>query len=254
MPLDSACPLASVALLLRHREVCTVFPGMYFMLELCDEIIEPLDAFDLVFLHEVPNLPDFLGSNQARAGSFLDTEDGEILIWDRCQDVEYTDVETENRVFSLSILRPFVHRNKVLTGIIVIPRMAEELLEISVGQELKLVFTPERTLKRYPEDNTRWRVWFIESDFGETLLELDDIRLSIYDVGYLIESRQLYDSDTKKLHSIYVILNRVKDFSSRADLSEFPMFDEKLKESKGIKPPRPVDRVVGVKAVDLSSS
>ncbi|MGV9168377.1 MAG: hypothetical protein ACOC38_00335 [Promethearchaeia archaeon] len=60
--------------------------------------------------------------------------------------------------------------------------------------------------------------------------------MSIYDVRYLIESRQLYDSDTKKLHSIYVILNRVKDFSSRADLSEFPLFDEKLKESKGIKP------------------
>ncbi len=207
------------------------------MLELCDEIIELLDTFDLVFLHEVPGLPGFLGSSQARAGSFLDTEDSEILIWDMRQDVEYTDVETENRAFSLSMLRPFAHRNKILKGTIVIPRMAEELLESSMGQELKLVFTLERTLKQYPEDNTRWRVWFLESDFGETLLELDDMPLTIYDVGYLIESRQLYDSDTKKLHSIYVILNRVKDFSSQADLSEFPLFDEKLKESKGIKPP-----------------
>ncbi|MGV9168378.1 MAG: hypothetical protein ACOC38_00340 [Promethearchaeia archaeon] len=158
MPPDSACLLASVALLLRHHEVCVVFPGMHFMLGLCDEIIELLDTFDLVFLHEVPGLPDFLGSSQACAGRFLDTEDGEILIWDTRQDVEYTDVETMNRVFSLSMLRPFAHRNKILTGTIVIPRMAEELLESSMGQELKLVFTPERTLKLYPEDNTRWRV------------------------------------------------------------------------------------------------
>ncbi|MGM0685352.1 MAG: hypothetical protein ACQET3_00060 [Promethearchaeati archaeon] len=167
----------------------------------------------------------------------FETEDGQVLIWDTRQDVEYTDVETEDRVFSLSMLRPFVHRNKVLTGTIVIPRTAEELLESSVGEEVRLVFTPERMLEGYPEDSTGWRIWFNEFDFGETLLKLDDIRLSIYDVGHLIESRQLYDSDTRKLHPMYVILNRVKDFSTRADLSEFPLFDEKLRESKEPKPP-----------------
>ncbi|MFO7835477.1 MAG: hypothetical protein R6V83_02390 [Candidatus Thorarchaeota archaeon] len=66
---------------------------------------------------------------------------------------------------------------------------------------------------------------------------MDDTRLSIYDVGHLIESRQLYDSDTKKLHSMYVILNKVKDFSTQADLSEFPLFAEKLRKSTETKQP-----------------
>jgi hypothetical protein len=167
----------------------------------------------------------------------FETEEGEVLIWDTRQDVEYTDVETEDRVFSLSMLRPFVHRKKVVTGAIVIPRTAEELLESSAGEKVKLVFTPERALDRYPEDSTRWRVWFIKFDYGETLLRLDDTRLSIYDVGHLIESRQLYDSDTRKLHSMYVILNRVKDFSTQADLSEFPLFAEKLRKSTETKQP-----------------
>ncbi|MBD3160124.1 MAG: hypothetical protein GF309_15200 [Candidatus Lokiarchaeota archaeon] len=162
----------------------------------------------------------------------FETEEGEVLIWDARQDVEYTDVETEGRVFSLSMLRPVVHRNKVVTGTIVIPRTADELLESSAGEEVKLVFTPERALDHYPEYSTRWRVWFLEDKYGETLLGLDDTRLSIYDVGHLIESRQLYDSDTKQLHPMYVILNRVKDFATQADLADFPLFADKIKESK----------------------
>lgn len=165
----------------------------------------------------------------------FETEEGEVLIWDVHEDVEYTDVETEGRVFSLSILKPFVHRNKLVTGTIVIPRTAEELLESSVGEEMELVFTPERALDHYPEESTHWRVWFLEDDYGDTLLGLDDTRLSIYDVGHLVESRQLYDSDTRKLHPMYVILNRVKDFSTRADLSEFPLFEKKLRANKETK-------------------
>ncbi|MGV9168696.1 MAG: hypothetical protein ACOC38_02015 [Promethearchaeia archaeon] len=165
----------------------------------------------------------------------FETGEGEVLIWDVHEDVEYTDIETEDRVFSLSILRPFVHRNKVVTGTIVVPRTAEELLESSVGEEVKLVFTPERPLDHYPEESTPWRVWLLEDGYGDTLLGLDDTRLSIYDVGHLIESRQLYDSDTRKLHPMYVILNRVKDFSTRSDLSESPLFEKKLRASKETK-------------------
>ncbi|MBN2229863.1 MAG: hypothetical protein JW779_09745 [Candidatus Thorarchaeota archaeon] len=135
-----------------------------------------------------------------RHGSGIGTSDGSVLMWNHRTDIEYIEArirrEKKTDVYSLSILKPLVHRSKFFPEEFYVPSTCLDFLSTKQGEQI--------TMKVLTDDNS-FRDFRVELDDvpEESYLKLlETLEFNIFDLALLAESEQLVDPRTNTRHDI----------------------------------------------------
>ncbi|MHA1929183.1 MAG: hypothetical protein ACTSV2_11475, partial [Candidatus Thorarchaeota archaeon] len=149
--------------------------------------------------------------SQMTKGDYYQAEDGRLYSWNPLKDVSYDDeVETKSGRLSLTFLRPRVENERFLNGTYVLPRTAREVIESEFGEKVDMVATPD--LVKYRKGWKRcWNVWFLNSNLGEGLRQMEQVSCTIYDIALLFECEQIFDVDMRKRHPTWTSVNHLAE-------------------------------------------
>jgi hypothetical protein len=161
-----------------------------------------------------------------REGSAYETSSGNLLTWDHRNDIEYHDVtmkrdDGRTETISLTLLKPFVHRNRFFPDEYSIPKTCSELLSTEECDTLTLSFVPEDSSFR------SIKLEFDGLSYGSSLHALETICMNIYDVALLTECEQLVDTERGTRHRMEINAKGLFDLQF-SRLSDYPRLQEAI--------------------------
>ncbi len=159
-----------------------------------------------------------------KTGEPFKTPSGELVVWvNTTDDVYYWSDDTSKKIsekFSVSFLRPLVHRKSFLPGYFTYPKTCEDLVDAKNDSKVRLTVC---------KSGTRFKVELKGLHQNSSLKRIERLELSIYDVGLLAECVQLIDVENQTRHEMSVSVDDNLAETSIPDISEFPRLDKTLK-------------------------
>ncbi len=155
-----------------------------------------------------------------RRGTPLRIKNGSLVMWDHRTDIQYSgcDLKRGNarEIFSVTFLKPLVHRSRFHPDVYDFPKTCDELLSTTMGDKVALTIRPQ---------NKRFRIELKGFSTKSSLKQLEGLELNIHDLGLLTECEQLIDTTRKIRHNVEIdakgLLGR-----SVSRLSNYPRLQE----------------------------
>ncbi len=151
-------------------------------------------------------------------GRSVTTEEGAILTWDHLTDIEYGYGGKEEEWFSLSFLKPLVHRRHFLESY-VYPKNVEQLLSAQMSPPVTMYIRYDEKIMAM--HRLRHPVLTVKLDGlseNSQLKKLEEERMNIYDVALLAEVEQFIDVSSGLIHSVRLDVSSIEDIRLPAAL------------------------------------
>ncbi len=135
-------------------------------------------------------------------GRSVTNEEGAILTWDHLTDIEYGYAGSGEEWFSLSFLKPLVHRSRFFESY-AYPENAEHLLSAQMGPPVTMHICYDKgimVMHRFLHPVLTVRLDGLPEN--SHLKKLEGERMNIYDVALLAELEQLIDISTGSIHPL----------------------------------------------------
>jgi hypothetical protein len=155
-----------------------------------------------------------------RKGTPLRATNGSYMTWDHQKDIQYSGCElirgNIREVISVTFLKPLVHRNKFYPNEFLFPKTCDELLSTVIGNQVLVIIRSE---------DSRFSVKLRGVSIQSSLKPLENLELSIYDIGLLTECEQLIDTTSNTRHDVEI---DAKDLlgHSLSQLGDYPRLQE----------------------------
>jgi hypothetical protein len=166
-----------------------------------------------------------------KKGEYFSTADGILLKWDPLRDIDYDDVVVKGpdgttEYFSMTVIKPLIHRSTFFPESYSLPASCKELLQTQQGKDVTIqVLVNEQILsfgsKKY------LKVQFDELTTS-SLVRFEKEKLGIFDVALLCECEQLIDVDTGRRHNVSVNAEDLVPLKIVHLLSEYPRLESTI--------------------------
>jgi hypothetical protein len=155
-----------------------------------------------------------------RKGTPLRTKNGSYMTWDHQKDIQYSGCELirgkVREIVSVTFLKPLVHRNNFYPNEFLFPKTCDELLSTVMGDHVILIIQSE---------GSRFIVKLRGVSTQSSLKPLENLKLSIYDLGLLTECEQLIDTTRNRHHDVEIDARDLLGHSL-SQLGDYPRLQE----------------------------
>jgi len=159
-------------------------------------------------------------------------DDGTLLRWNPLKDVEYGDIlvrgpNGEREWFSMTFLKPLIHRQKFFPGCYTAPHTCRELLETKLADDATLVVKVDERLKNL---GVRKHLRAILDGVGgnSTLHCLERDAMGIYDIALLAECEQLVDVGMGTRHHLSVDVKGLRGLQTPPGVAEYDRLNDAI--------------------------
>ncbi|TFG99704.1 hypothetical protein E4H12_01730 [Candidatus Thorarchaeota archaeon] len=132
-------------------------------------------------------------------GTPLRIKNGPLVMWDHREDIQYSGCEVKRgdsrEIFSVSFLRPLIHRSRFYPNVYDYPKTCDELLSTTMGEQATLSIRLR---------NNKFCVEMKGISGKSSLSALEGVELNIHDLGFLTECEQLVDTKKKTRHNVKI--------------------------------------------------